>query len=64
MTGPPMVVIVLALEEAPRVVTLAGSPGEERRVVDWLLDGTRDDRVRDLVDAATRLVTQRPEEAP
>lgn len=60
MKTPPMVVIVLALETAPRVVTLAASEGEERRVVDWLLEGTSDDRVRDLVDAATRLVTTRP----
>jgi hypothetical protein len=59
MAGPPAVVIVLALEAAPRVVTLAGSPGEERRVVDWLLDGTTDERVRDLITAATRLVTER-----
>ena len=58
MDGPPAVVIVLALEAEPRVVTLAGSPGEERRVVDWLLDGTADERVRDLITAATRLVTE------
>jgi len=56
------VVIVLALEAEPRVVTLAGSPGEERRVVDWLLDGTADERVRDLITAATRLVTERASE--
>jgi hypothetical protein len=32
-----MVVIVLALEAAPRVVTVAASEGEERRVIDWCL---------------------------
>jgi hypothetical protein len=63
MQGPPMVVVVLALEEPPKVVTIADSAGEERRVVDWLLEGTADDRVRDLIDAATRLVTSKREEA-
>ncbi len=55
-----MIVVVLALEQPPKVVTVADSPGEERRVVDWVLEGTSDDRVRDLVDAATRLVTEQP----
>jgi hypothetical protein len=56
-----MIVIVLALEEAPRVVTLAESPGQERRVVDWVLEGTNDDRVRELIDCAVALVTTRPD---
>lgn len=58
-----MIVIVLPLEGTPRVMTLADSEGEERRVVDWLLEGTNDERVRDLINAATRLVTRREEEA-
>jgi hypothetical protein len=55
-----MIVVVLALEQPPQVLTVADSAGEERRVVDWLLEGTHDDRVRELVDAATRLVTEQP----
>ena len=60
MDTPPVVLVVLGLEQSPRVVTVARSEGEERRLVDWLLEGTRDDRVRDLIYAATRLVTEEP----
>lgn len=60
MDTPPVVLVILGLEQSPRVVTVARSEGEERRLVDWLLEGTRDDRVRDLIYAATRLVTEEP----
>lgn len=62
MTVPagPVVVVVLGVEAAPQVMTVAASSDEARRLLDWLFEGTRDDRVRDLLAAAVRLVTERP----
>lgn len=58
MVGP-IVVVVFPLEARPEIWTLASSPGEERRLVDWLLEG--DDRIREVVDRVVALVTERVE---
>jgi hypothetical protein len=52
--------LVFELEERPRLVLLA-RPEDESRLMDWL-DRCGDPRIREMLEAAVRLVTEpRPE---
>lgn len=52
----PLLMIVLAIERAPRIVTLARVE-DESRLVDWL-EGCGDERVRKLIADALAIVAE------
>lgn len=56
MHGPPRLVVVLAVEEKPRVVLDAMNAEEEARLVDWL---TANPDLARLVDDARAIARER-----